>query len=170
MSEAAASRGPVVTIDLAAGPDDMAEIRTLFLEYAAFLDFPLCFQDFDSELEALPGFYAPPRGRLWLARVNGEIVGCVGLRPYLDGKCEMKRLYLRRQARGLGLGRRLAELCVSAAEDIGYPIMRLDTVPKLETAIALYRDMGFVEVEEPAPEGAPDGLLVFEKTLCPAQA
>ncbi len=169
MSEAAASRGPVITIDLAEGPEDMAEIRALFLEYADFLDFSLCFQDFDQELEALPGFYAPPAGRLWLARVDGKIVGCVGLRPYLDGKCEMKRLYLRPEARGLGLGRRLAELTVRAAEEIGYPIMRLDTVPKLETAIALYRDMGFMEVAEPEPEGAPDGLLVFEKTLNPVR-
>ena len=170
MSEAAASRGPVITIDPAEGPDDMAEIRTLFLEYADFLDFSLCFQDFEQELADLPGFYAPPAGRLWLARVDGAVAGCVGLRPYGDGKCEMKRLYLRPPARGLGLGRRLAELTVTVAEEIGYPIMRLDTVPKLATAIALYRDMGFVEVVEPEPEGAPDGLLVFEKTLRSAAA
>ncbi len=168
MSEAAVSRRPVVSIDPAVGPEDMAEIRTLFLEYAAFLDFSLCFQDFDQELADLPGDYAPPAGRLWLARVDGAVVGCVGLRPYKDGKCEMKRLYLRPGARGLGLGRRLAALTVTAAEEIGYPIMRLDTVPKLKTAIALYRDMGFAEVVEPQPQGAPDGLLVFEKTLRPA--
>ncbi len=167
MSDAAASRGPVIAIDPAEGPDDMAEIRTLFLEYADFLDFSLCFQDFDRELADLPGAYAPPAGRLWLVRVDGAVAGCVGLRPYADGKCEMKRLYLRPPARGLGLGRRLAELTVTAAEEIGYPIMRLDTVPKLATAIALYRDMGFMEVVEPEPEGAPNGLLVFEKTLRP---
>ena len=169
MSEATAPRGPVISIDPAAGPEDMAEIRILFREYADFLDFDLCFQDFDRELAELPGAYAPPSGRLWLARVDGAIVGCVGLRPYPDGKCEMKRLYLRPPARGLGLGRRLAELTVTAAEGIGYPVMRLDTVPKLETAIALYREMGFVEVPEPQPDGAPDGLLVFEKTLRPAR-
>ena len=72
MSEAAAARGPVVSIDPAAGPEDMAEIRSLFLEYAAFLDFSLCFQDFDQELADLPGDYAPPAGRLWLARVDGR--------------------------------------------------------------------------------------------------
>lgn len=169
MSEAAAAHGPTIAIEPATGPDDMAEIRALFLEYADFLGFPLCFQGFDRELAELPGCYAPPAGGLWLARIDGAVVGCVGLRPYADGKCEMKRLYLRPQARGLGLGRRLADLCAAAARDIGYPVMRLDTVPKLETAIALYRDMGFVEVSEPQPDGAPDGLLVFEKTLRPAR-
>lgn len=159
-----------VAISAAEGAKDMAEIRTLFLEYADFLGFPLCFQGFDRELAELPGCYAPPGGRLWLARVDGAVAGCVGLRPYDGGKCEMKRLYLRPVARGFGLGRRLAELTVAAAEEIGYPVMRLDTVPKLATAIALYRDMGFVEVVEPEPEGAPDGLLVFEKTLHPVPA
>ncbi len=169
MSEAAASHRPVIAIDPAAGPEDMAMVRTLFLDYADFLGFSLCFQDFDRELADLPGEYAPPAGQLWLARLDGAAVGCVGLRPYLAGKCEMKRLYLRPEARGLGLGRRLAELTVAAAQAIGYPIMRLDTVPKLRTAIALYRDMGFVEVSEPQPDGAPDGLLVFEKTLGPTR-
>lgn len=168
-SGATAPAEPNITIDPAEGPEDMAEIRTLFREYADFLDFSLCFQDFERELAQLPGFYAPPSGRLWLARVDGAVVGCVGLRPYQDGKCEMKRLYLRKEARGLGLGRRLAELTVAAAEEIGYPVMRLDTVPKLATAIMLYRDMGFVEVSEPEPDGAPDGLLVFEKQLAAAR-
>lgn len=169
-SGATASAEPTIAIGPAEGPEDLAEIRTLFREYADFLDFSLCFQDFERELAELPGFYAPPAGRLWLARVNGAVVGCVGLRPYGEGKCEMKRLYLRPQARGLGLGRRLAELTVTAAEEIGYPVMRLDTVPKLATAIALYRDMGFVEVSEPEPEGAPSGLLVFEKQLTAARS
>ena len=160
--------GQAVTLSAADGSDDLEHIRTLFLEYADFLGFPLCFQDFDRELAELPGCYAPPAGRLWLARVDGAVVGCVGLRPYGDGKCEMKRLYLRDGFRGLGLGRRLAELTVAAAAEIGYPVMRLDTVPKLTTAIALYRDMGFVEVSEPEPDGAPDGLLVFEKRLTAA--
>ena len=168
MSEAAASADPAIGIDAADGPEDMAEIRTLFLEYAEFLGFPLCFQGFDRELAELPGCYAPPAGRLWLARVDGAVAGCVGLRPYGDGKCEMKRLYLRDGFRGLGLVRRLAVLTVAAAAEIGYPVMRLDTVPKLTTAIALYRDMGFVEVSEPEPDGAPDGLLVFEKRLTAA--
>ena len=164
--------GPRIVIDPAEGPDDMDEVRILFREYADFLDFSLCFQDFERELADLPGDYAPPAGRLWLARAEGDdiVVGCVGLRPYGRDKCEMKRLYIRPGVRGRGLGRRLAELTVTAAEEIGYRVMRLDTVPKLETAIALYRDMGFVEVEEPTPDGAPDGLLVFEKTLRPAAA
>ena len=113
VSGTAAPAEPTIVIDLAEGPEDLAEIRTLFREYADFLDFSLCFQDFERELAELPGFYAPPAGRLWLARVDGAVVGCVGLRPYGEGKCEMKRLYLRPRARGLGLGRRLAELTVA---------------------------------------------------------
>ena len=162
-SEAAAP--PVIDIVPAAGETDIEDDRARFREYADFLDFSLCFQDFERELAELPGLYAPPAGWLWLARVDGAVAGCVGLRPYGEGKCEMKRLYLRDGARGLGLGRRLADLTVDAAVEIGYDVMRLDTAPKLATAIALYRGMGFVEVSEPQPEGAPTGLLVFEKRL-----
>jgi GNAT superfamily N-acetyltransferase len=124
----------------------MATVRALFLDYAAGLDFSLCFQDFDAELAALPGDYAEPLGGLWLAEVDGQPAGCVGLRPLDEpGICEIKRLYLHPRSRGLGLGRRLAETVVAAARRKGYAVMRLDTVDSMVAAQTLYRALGFVE-------------------------
>jgi putative acetyltransferase len=102
--------------------------RRLFLEYAKSLDFNLCFQGFDKELAELPGEYAAPEGRLFLAEAGGESQGCVALRKLNEGICEMKRLYLRPQFRGAGLGRVLAEAAIAEARRIGYRQMRLDTV------------------------------------------
>jgi GNAT superfamily N-acetyltransferase len=121
---------------------DVAEVRTLFEEYAASLPFALDFQDFERELAELPGAYGPPRGALLLARG----AGCVGLRPLDETTCEMKRLYVRPSARGTGLGRRLTEAVVAEGRRIGYARMLLDTVPGMETAQALYAAMGFREV------------------------
>src|SRR5919201_2098828 len=104
-------------------------VRVLFREYAESLGFSLDFQDFERELAALPGAYAPPRGALLLARVDGEPAGCVGLRPLGETTCEMKRLYVRRAYRGRGLGRQLAEAAIAAARERGFQNMRLDTVP-----------------------------------------
>ena len=124
---------------------DIATVRTLFLEYAAQLDFSLCFQDFDAELASLPGDYAAPAGGLWLVEREGVAIGCVGLRPLEPGICEIKRLYLRPAARGLGLGRSLAETVIDAAQRHGYGAMRLDTVDSMAAAQALYRGLGFRE-------------------------
>jgi putative acetyltransferase len=121
---------------------DVAEVRTFFLEYAASLPFALDFQDFDRELAQLPGAYAPPLGALLLVRG----AGCVGLRPLDETTCEMKRLYVRPSARGAGVGRLLAEAAVAEARRLGYACMRLDTVPGMETAQALYTQMGFREI------------------------
>ena len=118
---------------------DLGEVRGLLLEYTASLAFPLDFQDFERELAELPGAYAPPSGALLLSR------GCVALRPLDDTTCELKRLYVRPQARGGGLGRRLAEAAVAEARRLGYTRMRLDTVPGMETAQALYEQLGFRE-------------------------
>jgi putative acetyltransferase len=122
------------------------EVRTLFIEYAQSLDFSLCFQAFDDELAQLPGEYAPPDGRLLLARVADQPVGCVALRRIDAGACEMKRLYLRPVARGQGVGRALAVAVIAEARQIGYAAMRLDTVPAMTAAIALYRSLGFREI------------------------
>lgn len=148
-----------------AGPGDLETVRALFLEYARSLDFSLCFQGFDGELTALPGAYARPAGRLLLARLDGRAVGTVGLRPLAPGVCEMKRLYLRPDCRGHGLGRRLALRVIDEARAEGYRAMRLDTITDgMRSAQALYRDLGFVEIP-PYTEGAPVELTCYELTL-----
>ena len=128
---------------MAAGGEDLAAVRDLFLEYAGSLNFNLCFQDFESECEGLPGAYAAPAGTLLLARVDGAVAGCVGVRPLDDGLCEMKRLYLREPYRGCGLGRRLAEAAIAFARGAGYRSMVLDTLPQMAAATRLYRGLGF---------------------------
>jgi GNAT superfamily N-acetyltransferase len=121
---------------------DVEEVRALVREYAASLPFALDFQDFDRELNELPGDYAPPRGALLLARG----AGCVGLRPIDKTTCEMKRLYVRPSARGTGLGRRLAEAAITEARTLGYKRMRLDTVPGMDSAQSLYERLGFEDI------------------------
>lgn len=156
-----------LTLRPAATSDDLAHVRRLFRDYAVSLDVSLCFQDFDGELAGLPGSYAPPRGRLVLAWRSGEPAGCVGLRPLDDNVCEMKRLYVPPDHRGFAVGRVLATSVIDAARDIGYAAMRLDTLSRLEAAIALYKTLGFVEI--PAYYDNPlDGVRYFEKRLKPA--
>jgi len=133
-----------VRVDLVRDPHPDA-VRALLREYRDSLGFPLDFQYFEFELAALPGAYAPPRGALLLARVDGADAGCVALRP-LDGDCcELKRLYVRPAHRRLGLGRLLAGAILAEARALAYARVRLDTVPGMETAQALYRDLGFTE-------------------------
>ncbi len=127
----------------ATAPSDLAQVRALFEEYAAWVGVDLCFQGFPAELKGLPGAYAPPRGRLFLARAGSETAGCVGLRPIEENLCEMKRLYVRPAFRGRGLGRTLVEKVVWEARDLGYRALRLDTLPKMVSAAMLYRAMGF---------------------------
>jgi ribosomal protein S18 acetylase RimI-like enzyme len=133
-------------IEPARGAEDMALVHALFVEYADWLDFDLCFQGFDEELATLPGKYAPPEGGLWLARVDGALAGVVGLRPLDPGICELKRLWVRPAFRGHGLGRRLTETAIAAARDAGYSTMRLDTIGgQMQEARALYDSLGFRE-------------------------
>ncbi|MFZ0319539.1 MAG: GNAT family N-acetyltransferase [Candidatus Sulfotelmatobacter sp.] len=123
------------------------QARELFLEYAQSLGFSLRFQNFDQELAALPSDYAPPEGRLLLAEYEGQLAGCVALHKLDEATCEMKRLYLRPQFRGKGIGRALADRIISEARQIGYRHMRLDTVePVMKDAVAMYRKFGFKEV------------------------
>jgi len=119
-------------------------VRALFLEYASSLGFSLCFQNFDQELATLPGHYQRPEGRLLLARVRDSDIGCVALRRLEPQICEMKRLYVQPSMREHGVGRLLAAAAISAARDIGYTAMRLDTVEVLmREAVQLYRQLGF---------------------------
>ena len=136
---------PAITLTDGHVADRIDDLRTLFKEYADWLGVDLCFQDFDAELAGLPGEYGPPRGRALLAEVDGRLAGCVGLRPMADGWCEMKRMYVRDHARGLGLGRLLAERIVAEGRTLGYAGMRLDTLSHLTAAKAIYASMGFRE-------------------------
>ena len=144
--------------------DDLAAIRMLFTEYASALGFDLSFQDFNHELTNLPGDYSPPEGRLLLAKYNRQVAGCIALRKLDEGIGEMKRLYIRPQYRGLGLGRRLAEAIIDLARAIGYQKMRLDTVPAMTEAINLYRSLGFRQIE-PYRFNPLAGALFFELDL-----
>ncbi|HKN16719.1 MAG TPA: GNAT family N-acetyltransferase [Candidatus Sulfotelmatobacter sp.] len=136
-----------VSIFSAETPAQIAQARELFLEYAQSLGFSLCFQNFDKELAELPGKYAPPEGRLLLANYQSQLAGCVAMRKLEPGICEMKRLYLRPQFRGQGLGRALAERIIAEARRTGYSRIRLDTVePAMKDAVATYRKLGFTEI------------------------
>jgi putative acetyltransferase len=146
------------------GSEHVSVVRVLFEEYAAALGIDLAFQDFDRELDELPGEYVPPGGRLLLALDGKDPAGCVGLRPFEPGVCEMKRLYVRPAHRSTGLGRSLAEAIVQAGRDAGYERMRLDTLPTMEAARALYRSLGFVEIEAYRPNPV-HGTTYFELAL-----
>jgi ribosomal protein S18 acetylase RimI-like enzyme len=125
---------------------DLDAARHLFRAYAERLDFDLDFQDFEAEMEALPGPYAPPDGAILLAEVDGTAVGVVAVQPLNDeGACEMKRLYVDPEVRRQGLGRALALGIIEAAQDLGYDVMRLDTVASMTAARTLYRSLGFEE-------------------------
>ena len=127
-------------------PRQLELVRTLFQEYSDSLDVDLGFQDFENELAGLPGDYVPPGGALLLAEQEGEVIGCVALRWQEEGICEMKRLYVRPAGRGAGAGRRLAEAVIDRARELAYASMRLDTLPSMQAAQALYRKLGFIEI------------------------
>jgi putative acetyltransferase len=165
LSPTASSTRPAFDFVQAESPEQIVKVRELFLEYAQSLSFSLCFQSFDHELATLPGEYAPPNGRLLLAISNGQPAGCVALHRFDVNACEMKRLYVRPQFRGTGLGRELAERVIAAARQIGYEKLLLDTVePVMKTAVAMYRKLGFREVA-PYRANPIEGALYMELQL-----
>ena len=129
----------------ASDTDAIEQVRQFFRNYAAWLGVDLSFQNFDEEMATLPGRYAAPHGRLFYASVNGKGAGCVGVRPLADGVCELKRLYVEPQFRGLGVGRALALAGIEAARELGYRKILLDTLPAMRIAVRLYRELGFLE-------------------------
>ena len=141
---------PVIEILSPRHEADLLQTKEIFLAYAKAINIDLCFQDFDTELANLPGDYSPPRGALLLAWVNPKFASCCATRP-LDSSdyanaAEMKRLFVRPEFRGLGLGRQLAESIIDAARMSGYDSVLLDTLDDMEIARAMYEDLGFKEI------------------------
>lgn len=143
----------------------IAEARTLFREYEAWLGMSLCFQNFEKEVAELPGSYAPPSGRLYLAYVDERLAGCIAMRKLEDGVCEMKRLFVRDGFRGARVGVQLIERLIDEAQKENYRSMRLDTFPpKMGKAVSLYESHGFRSI--PAYYNNPhEGVLFMELDL-----
>ncbi len=156
-----------IVIRDAASDEDFELVRALFREYADSLGFDLCFQNFAEEVANLPGDYERPAGCVLLADVDGECAGCVALRPFSGGVCEMKRLYVRAACRGLGVGRALAGEAIARARRAGYEALRLDTVSTMSAANSLYRSLGFLEIPQYRPNPI-EGARYFELALAPA--
>ncbi|MFM0042365.1 GNAT family N-acetyltransferase [Paraburkholderia sediminicola] len=145
-------------------PEQLDVVRAIFREYADSLGIDLGFQNFESELAELPGKFAAPRGRVLLALNNGNVIGCVAMRPLDELTCEMKRLYIRPSGRGQQVGRQLATLICQIAREAGYPRIRLDTLPDMHAAQQLYVSLGF----EPIPAyvfNPVAGTLFMERDL-----
>jgi ribosomal protein S18 acetylase RimI-like enzyme len=157
---------PLAALGHATSAADLHEVRALFAEYASSLGFSLSFQGFEEELAGLPGAYAPPAGRLLLARIDGAAAGCVAVRPIGDGVCEMKRLFVRPAHHGTGLGRRLATAAIDEARRAGYAVMKLDTMPSMRAALGLYRSLGFRDTA-PYTHNPLEGARFLELILAP---
>lgn len=143
--------------------EELAEVRAIFREYAEWVGDAICFQAFERELAGLPGRYGPPEGRLLLAFSGAELAGCVALRRLSAEAGEVKRLYVRAAFRGGGLGLALMKAVIAAAREVGYALLRLDTLPRMEGAIRMYRGLGFREI--PRYGDNPPGALCFELGL-----
>jgi putative acetyltransferase len=143
---------------------DFADAKDLFVEYANSLNFELCFQNFEEEISNLPAQYSEPTGCIILCYENDKSIGCVGLRKFAEDVCEMKRLYLRKEARGKGIGRVLANIIIEKARELGYKKMQLDTIETMKEAIALYKSMGFKEIK-PYRYNPLDSVLYMELDL-----
>jgi ribosomal protein S18 acetylase RimI-like enzyme len=143
---------------------DVARARDLIVEYAGTLGIDLAFQGFDEEIAGFPGEYGSDRGRLFLATIGGDAIGCIALRPLSGDTCELKRLYVRPQGRKSGIGRALMRAAMGAARDLGYRRIRLDTLSTMTAAIALYLDFGFRAIPPYRPNPVA-GACFFECDL-----
>jgi ribosomal protein S18 acetylase RimI-like enzyme len=143
---------------------EIEDIKILFREYELYLNVDLCFQGFDEEISALPGKYLPPGGELLTAVDAKKVLGCVGLRKLDKGVCEMKRLFVRPEARGIGLGKKLALNIIAKARELGYFSMKLDTLDSLKKAVSLYESLGFKRIE-PYYKNPLPGALYWELKL-----
>ena len=143
---------------------DYNTAKELFLEYASELDFSLCFQNFEEELKYLKEQYGKPDGLLYLVKFAGAFSGCAGIRKIGDGICELKRMYIKKLLRGKGAGKLLLNKAFEGARKLGYYSMRLDTLPGMKTAIAMYEKSGFREIE-PYRHNPVDGAKYYEKFL-----
>jgi len=159
----------MLTIVQAETAAQVSTAREMIEEYAAWLEFKLCFQGYEEEIQSLPGKYAPPAGRLLLALWDGRSAGVIALRPLEEpGVCEMKRLYVRPEFRGHQIGCELAQRIIHEATEIGYSRMRLDTISgKMDSAIAMYRALGFAETD-PYYKTPVGQTLFMELALKPA--
>ncbi|HRI59713.1 MAG TPA: GNAT family N-acetyltransferase [Saprospiraceae bacterium] len=144
--------------------DDFASGKQLFLEYAQSLGFSICFQGFEQELADIHLQYGEPNGCLLLVKAEDGLAGCVGVRRWKDDIAELKRMYLQPHTRGQGMGRHLLEKALEHARQLGYRSIRLDTLPEMQAAIALYREFGFTDI--PAYRENPfEGTIYLEKQL-----
>jgi GNAT superfamily N-acetyltransferase len=153
-----------IAIQKISSAEDLEEIKVLFREYEKFLGVSLCFQNFEEELAKLPAKYAEPEGAIFLAKVDGTSAGCIALWKLEEGVCEMKRLYVRPEFQGFGLGKRLASAIIEEAKKKGYKKMKLDTLRRLESANHLYKSLQFIETI-PYNYNPEDDVAYFEKDL-----
>jgi len=154
-----------VTIRQAESEAEITDTKKIFREYESWLGLDLCFQGFEDELKNLPGKYTAPDGRLYLAHVDNSVAGCIALRPLESNACEMKRLFVREEFRGLRIGQMLIERVIDEARYIGYEVMRLDTFPpKMGKAVKLYESYGFCEIP-PYYNNPNEGVLFMELPL-----
>lgn len=140
------------------------QAKSLFQEYAKSLNFDLSFQNFNTELENFPNQYSPPTGNLFLALSENHAIGCVGIRYFKKGICEMKRLYVRPNYRGEKAGKELVITAIQTGKELGYGCMRIDTLPSMEIANQLYKSLGFVEIE-PYRHNPIEGAIYLELNL-----